>query len=321
MDPLLKVGLTKEDLDIPVTERDRKRMHASTPHGGRYANYTEPLEGITSEFQLVKRRLDIEVEYLIALGDEFQNYKGTRKKLIEYPFGDRERDALRRLYTNFSEQDYVRFKKIERQTDHDVVAMIVLGLYNMGDVIDPELMERALHFGRTSSDMDSNVFSLVMQEILATYYLPAISGLQNMFIGKSKEWHEIPEEIKKEYARPFTVIVGQTHEQPAVPTPLKKVVANIASAIDQGISRLVISGPKGDKPFRLYGKLGGAVGNDESMISAYPDHDWQPFYRKFIEGLDLEYQPVCDQDESNMKLLDLLGIIKKNEPASSEMVR
>jgi adenylosuccinate lyase len=306
MDPLSKVGLTDKDLDIKLTEYDIRTMHAFSPQEGRYAKYTEPLRKIVSEYEWVKRRLALEVEYLIGLGNEFQRYRGPRRRLIEQPFSDNQRKALKELYTGFSERDFVRFKRIEGETKHDVVAMTILALYNMGDIFDSDLMERAMHIGRTSADMDSNVFSLMAMDIMKEYYVPLIAGLQNLFIRKAGEWHNVPDD----YPRPFTVIAAQTHEQPAVPTPLKKVVANIASAIDQGISKLVV-GDVLSWPFTLYGKMGGAVGNDSAMMAAYPGHDWQSFYRKFIEGMGLEYQPACDQDESNMRFLELVGIIKR----------
>ncbi len=302
-DPLSKAGLKESDLPVEVTETDRRRMHAFTPLEGRYARYVyDKLTKITSEYQNVKRRLEVEIEYMIGLGDEFANYEGTRKKLIERPFGNREREALRGVYQNFSDLDFKRFQKIEKNTEHDVVALCILGLYKMGDVVDPELMERAMHFGRTSSDMDSNVFSLVVHDIMDQFYLPELVSVQEMFIGKAEEWHGVP----KEYGRPFTVIQGQTHEKFAVPTPIKKVMANFVDAIDDGLSGFL----DGRRRVKLCGKIGGAVGNDSAMCAAYPDHDWEPFYRRFIEGMGLKYQPMTDQDESNMRVIDLLGKIK-----------
>jgi adenylosuccinate lyase len=305
---LAKLRLTRAELDgAKPTDYDRTTMHAFTPLEGRYARYTDQLRGITSEFQAVKRRLGLEIEYLIALGDEFQNYRGSTPRLIERPFSDKERQALSGVYKGFSEKDYAMFKMLEGRTDHDVVAIVLLGQYKLGDVVRPDVLERAMHFGRTSSDMDSNVCSLMMHDILGMYYLPRMLGLQRMFIGKAGEWHKVPEG----YRRPFTVIAAHTHEQPAVPTPLKKVVANIAHQVNQGISPLLRTGPDGkDARFRLYGKMGGAVGNDEAMIAAYPGHDWRAFYKRFIEGLGLEYQAATDQDESNMRLLELFGIIR-----------
>jgi adenylosuccinate lyase len=307
MDPLARAGLTERDMDIQPTPGDISEMHASTPHDGRYAGYTRPLRGITSEYQSLKRRLGLEIEYLIALGDEFQHYTGPRPRLIDTPFTDGERRALRRVYEDFSEVDFVRFKKIEPKTDHDVVAMNILALYNMGDIVDAAVMERALHFGRTSSDMDSNVFSLTVQEIVGKYYMPAILGLQRMFIGKAEEWHRVPDG----YPRPFTVIAGQTHEQYAVPTPLRKVMANIATELDQALDSFIVRGTEGEQPFRLYGKMGGAVGNDCAMMAAYPGYNWRDFYRRLIESQGLEYQPATDQDESNMRVLELFDAIRR----------
>jgi len=307
MDPLAKVGLTERDMDVQPTPDDLSEMHALTPHEGRYARYTRPLRGITSEYQSLKMRLGLEIEYLIALGDEFQHYTGSRPRLIDRPFTETERQAMRRVYEDFSEVDFARFKIIEPKTDHDIVAMNILALYNMGDIVDAAVMERALHFGRTSSDMDSNVFSLTVQDILGTYYLPAIMGLQRMFTGKAEEWHKVPDG----YQRPFTVIAAQTHEQYAVPTPLKKVVANIAFTLNQALGDFIVSGAEGDRPFRLYGKMGGVVGNDCAMMAAYPGYDWRDFYRRLIESQGLEYQPATDQDESNMRALKLFDAIRR----------
>ena len=269
MNPLEKVGLTPEDIKIRPKESDKRVMHAYTPGEGRYASSTDQLRDITSEYQWVKRRLGLEMEYLIGLSDEFNEYRGTGKKLIDRPFSERERKALRRVYEKFSNRDYMSFKRIEKESDHDIVAMIILGLYKMGDVVSPEVMERAMHYGRTSSDMDSNVFSLINKDILEDYYLPKIISLQEMFVEKAGEWHKVPDG----YARPFTVIAAQTHEQYAVPTAIKKVMANYAYAVDQAISRLIVNGGK----FKLDGKMGSAVGNDAAMIAAYPDHNWEPF--------------------------------------------
>lgn len=317
MDHLKKVGLKEADLDLEVSDYDRRTMHAFTPQEGRYARYTEPLRGITSEFQQVKRRLGLEIEYLIALGDEFQNYSGSKRRLIDHPFDDRQRESLRGVYQNFSDLDFVRFKKIESLTDHDVVAMIVLGLYNMGDIVDSQVMERAMHYGRTSSDMDSNVFSLSTQEIISSYYMPLMVELQKMFVQKAYEFHEVPDD----YERSFTVLPGQSHEQYAVPTPAKKILANIARHVDEHLSDFIVTSRSDvdkscvDLPFKLYGKMGGAVGNDEAMCAAYPDHDWENFYKKFIEGLGLIYQPMTDQDEFNTRVSKLLGMIRRvNNP-------
>jgi adenylosuccinate lyase len=309
--PLDKVGLTDADLDIIPSDDDRRTMHSFTPHEGRYARYTDPLRKIISEYEWVRRRLALEIEYLIGLGDEFSNYTGEKRKLIEQPFSDREKDAMRDLYSNFSEIDFMRFKRIERETDHDVVAMTILGLYNMGDVVPPDVMERAMHFGRTSSDMDSTTFSLMVQDIVSKYYLPGIFRLQKLFIEKAYEWHQ----TSKDIGRPFTVMAAQTHEQYAVPTPIIKVMANFVYGLDQGLSKFIVNGSRGESRFKLYGKMRGAVGNDSAMKAAYPDHDWNPFYRELIEGMGLDYQPMTDQDESNMRFLELIShIVRTNLP-------
>jgi len=308
------IGLSAKDLDIEPTQDEIYRMHSFTPQQGRYAKYAQELNHIVSEYEWVRRRLNIVVEYLIALGDEFQNYHGTTKRLIETPFSENQRRALRSLYTDFSEIDFRSFQTIDSKTHHDIVAAIRLGLYKMhksGDIVDPAIMERAMHFGRTSDDVNANVFGTMLTDILRKYWLPAYIGLSDMFIEKAGEWHGVPEG----YERPFTVVAGQTHEQYAVPTPLKKIASNIVSQMEEGLSPFLLEGSEGYEPFRFTGKMGGAIGNDSAMRAAYPGHDWRGFYRGLIEGFGLEYQETSDQNISNMKILRFLQYVtNSNNP-------
>lgn len=308
-DPFERIGLSRAELDsVEPSDYDTRTMHEFNPLSGRYARYTDPLREITSEFEWVRRRAGIGVEYIIHLSDEFQKYKGSRKRLFDRPFNENEREALRRVYQKFSDADFSRFRRIEDITGHDDVATNLVVLYKSWDIVNPAVLERATHIGRTSSDLDSNAFSLIMHDIMERYYIPKILGLEKTFIGKAEEWHKAPDG----YHRPYTVMVAETHEQSAVPTPIKKVVSNIVKQLNQGTSKLIDVGPDGkDGRFRLYGKMGGAVGNDEAMLAAYPGHDWRDFYRRFIESFGLKYQITTDQDESNMRFLELLDIIRK----------
>jgi adenylosuccinate lyase len=310
---LKNVGLSPKDLDIEPSQDEIYRMHSFTPQQGRYDKYTQKLKYIASEYEWVRRRLNIVVEYLIDLGDEFQNYYGTTKRLIEKPFSENQRKALRSLYTDFSPTDFKSFNTIDSKTHHDIVAAIRLGLYKMhksGDIVDPVIMERAMHFGRTSDDVNANVFGTMLTDILVNYWLPSYIGLSDMFIEKAEEWDEVPEG----YGRNFTVVAGQTHEQYAVPMPLKKIASNIVHQVGEGLEPFHEE-RNGHKPFRFTGKMGGAIGNDSAMRAAYPGHNWREFYRKFIEGFGLEYEDTSDQNISNMKILRFFQyVINSNNP-------
>ncbi|NIO22828.1 MAG: hypothetical protein GTN38_02255 [Candidatus Aenigmarchaeota archaeon] len=314
MDFLKRIGLKPEDLDKEPTPEDLGQMHSFTPQQGRYAKHTYQLSDITSEYQWAKKRLMMEVEYLIALGNEFQNYYGRRERLIENPFSETQKAALRSLYENFSPVDFKNFSTMDNKTHHDIVATILLSLYKMhktGDIVDPDLMQRSMHVGRTSDDINSNVFSLMLSDILAKYWLPSYLGLSEMFIEKAEDWHEVPEG----YERPFTVVAGQTHEQYAVPIPIKKIASNIVAQMEEGLAPFLVKESESYGPFRFTGKMGGAVGNDSAMHAAYPGHEWRSFYRKFIEDLGLEYKETSDQNESNMRILQFFEhVINANDP-------
>jgi adenylosuccinate lyase len=308
-DPFERIGLSREELDgVTPSDYDVRTMHEFNPLSGRYAKYTDPLREITSEFEWVKRRAGIGVEYIIGLSEEFQKYKGAKPKLFERPFNEKEKEAFRKVYGEFSDADFSRFRRIEDKTQHDDVATNLLVLFKLWDIVNPVVLERAMHIGRTSSDLDSNAMSEITHDIIGSYYLPRILGVEKTFIGKAGEWHKAPDG----YGRPFTVMVAETHEQPAVPMPIKKIASNIVKQIDQGVSKLIETSPDGkDGRFRLYGKMGGAVGNDEAMMAAYPGHDWRDFYKRFIEDRGLKYQKTTDQDEFNMKFIELCDIIRR----------
>ncbi len=69
-------------------------LNALSPLDGRYANSTKDLSAYFSESALMKYRLKVEVEYLIALGNE--------KRIKELPlFSKDEQARLRKIYENF----------------------------------------------------------------------------------------------------------------------------------------------------------------------------------------------------------------------------
>ena len=66
-----------------------------SPLGGRYANSVNDLSPYFSEMALMQYRLKVEVEYLIALGNE--------KSIKDLPaFSKDEQTRLRKIYQNFN---------------------------------------------------------------------------------------------------------------------------------------------------------------------------------------------------------------------------
>ena len=303
--PLERVGISSEDIaNIRGTEEDRRLMHAFHPLEGRYGKTTEPLRKITSEYEWTRRRLWGEIEYMIALGDELENYTGSRKKIIPKPFTEGKRKALRRLYDDsrkglYRDKVFKLFKITDDKIHQDIVAMARVGVYKLSEIgFDPSIIEAAFHFPRTSNDINSLVYCSMIRDYLHEIYIPLLVRMGRLFVQKADEWGGAP-------------FAGQTHGQYAIPTTLKKVMANFADGFRQASEDFL---EHDEKPYRLQVKFGGPVGNESGLKGAYPDHNWNPFIERFLGGLGFDWAKMADQDEFNIKNMRLFDtMIRVND--------
>ena len=92
------------------------KLEAISPLDGRYSNSLKDLAAYFSEAALIRYRLYIEIEYIIALSLE--------KKIKELPpFSKSEQGRLRKIYQNFNSDNAQQIKDIESITNHDVKAV------------------------------------------------------------------------------------------------------------------------------------------------------------------------------------------------------
>ncbi len=267
---------------IETNEKLKKRMHAISPIEGRYDRYVDELHSVTSQYEWTRKRVYVEVEYLIALTDVICNeYEGEKKHLLSREFTDKEKEKLRSLYKNFDENDFRKIQLLDREINHDVVAMTTWMVYELGDSLEKDIrneVESAIHFALTSDDIDGNVYSLTVKELFKEHYMPALLKLQETLIKKVETWDP-------------AVFAGQTHGQYAEYTTLHKVFANFISILGIELDNFA------NKYLLMPGKLGGAIGNNNDLIAAYPDYaDWDEFGRYFVEGiLKLKLELMADQ--------------------------
>ena len=298
-----RIGITSEELeDIVVTEEQRSKMHAITPIDGRYKRYVPGLSDLTSEFAWTKRRVMLEVEYAISLANEFEHYyKGDKRKILPHAFSGQEKEVLRSLYKEFNEKDFRQIQEIDKKSEHDTAAMVRwIGSKLHSKDVDPDkfgFSEEAAHFGLTSSDINTNVYNLIVADILREEYLPTLIRFQETMIdAANSNYHNTIDDFLEAFA-------GQTHGQFAEYTTLNKIFANIADGINQTIADEFLIKNESNKIVlvKLPGKLAGAIGNHDDLRGAYPDHDWLSFSKRFVENLGLRYAPMCDQDEFNIR--------------------
>jgi adenylosuccinate lyase len=252
-------------------------ISALSPLDGRYADKVAPLRPLLSEYGLMHRRVQVEVEWFIALSDAgFAEFK---------PLGKATRAALRRRVAAFSEADAEAIKAIEKTTNHDVKA--VEYWLKAGFDGDAELTGAAefVHFACTSEDINNTSHALMLQSARDEVMLPVLDAIIATLADMARSNAELP-------------MLSRTHGQTASPTTLGKEVANVAARLRTARQRIAA--------VPLLAKMNGAVGNYNAHLAAYPDFDWEAFSRRLIEKrLGLGFNPHTIQIEPHDYMAEL----------------
>lgn len=243
-------------------------LTAISPIDGRYRNKVESLAGYFSEYALIKYRVQVEVEYYIAL--------------CEYPLPQlKELPAatvcsLRSIYTDFTPEDARRIKEIESVTNHDVKAVEYF-LKERFDRIGGglESYKEFIHFGLTSQDINNTSVPLSLKQALEEVYYPRMDELVAQLKTFAGEWAGIP-------------MLARTHGQPASPTRLGKEIQVFVYRLERQLALL--------KECPVTAKFGGATGNFNAHRVAYPQFDWKQFGDRFVSGkLGMEREEYTTQ--------------------------
>ena len=242
-----------------------------SPLDGRYNKAVEELTEYFSEPALMYYRIKVEIEYLIALGDE--------KGIKELPaFSKTEQVKLRNIYKNFNSSAAQKVKDIEEITNHDVKAV---EYYLQGRL--KKSLHPWIHFALTSEDVNNLSYSLMWQDGLNQVYLPALKTV-------NKELKKLARKYKN------VSMLALTHGQPATPTSLGKEFAVFAGRLQRQLQHI--------KSHRLLGKLSGATGTWAAHATAYPNINWISFSKRFVKSLGLEPNLITTQIESNDSLAE-----------------
>ena len=119
-------------------------LKAITPIDGRYASKTSSLISYFSEEALIKYRVQVEIEYFIALVElKLPQLSGFNTSLFS---------ELRTIYTHFSTDDAQQIKDIEKVTNHDVKAVEYF-IKEKFDTLNLKEYKEFIHFGLTSQDL------------------------------------------------------------------------------------------------------------------------------------------------------------------------
>ena len=261
---------------------DLSLLTALTPADGRYRAKTEQYAKYFSEYALIRYRVLVEVEYFIALCEI------PLKQLEQVPASIFPK--LRAVYTDFSEADAEKVKNIEKITNHDVKAVEYF-LKEKFDALDLSAFKEFIHFGLTSQDVNNTAVPLSIKNALDEVYYPEMDALLRELNRLADEWRDVS-------------MLAKTHGQPASPTRLGKEMMVFVYRLQEQVKQL--------NEIPNSGKFGGATGNFNAHLVAYPTVDWKAFGNKFLaEKLGLEREQWTTQISNYDNLASQFDAMKR----------
>ncbi len=229
-------------------------LNAISPIDGRYRAKTQDLAAYFSEEALIKYRVLVEIEYFIALCKKpLPQLANIDSKLF---------DELRAVYQNFTAEDALKIKEIEKTTNHDVKAVEYF-IKEVFDRLGLQEYKEFIHFGLTSQDINNTAIPLSTKEAFHQVYMPTFIRVVNKLKELSIEWKDVP-------------LLARTHGQPASPTRLGKEIHVFVVRLEEQLRLL------NNVPFAA--KFGGATGNFNAHKIAYPQINWVEFGNDFVES-------------------------------------
>src|SRR3989338_24884 len=268
-------------------------LDSISPVDGRYNTHTDELRGIFSESGLIRARLMVEGEYLIALSE--LSGVGPRE------FTGDEKKTIRALY-DISAEEIQIVKDIEtkgfediKATNHDVKAVEYFIKYKLKTTTLKDSLEW-IHFALTSEDTNNLAYGLMLSESLSEALIPKLDEIFEKLEQFARDYKDI-------------AILSRTHGQPASPTTFGKEFKVFSARIRRQLEQL--------DNHKILVKLNGATGNYSAHMAAYPKIDWQGFSKRFVESLSqdrsvkLELNPVTTQIEPHDSFVEIFDNLRR----------
>lgn len=262
-------------------EFELSSLTALSPLDGRYWSKVKDLAPYMSEYGLIYFRVLVEIKWLLKLSQIPQ--------VTEVPsFSEEAQSYLQGVIDDFSMNDALEIKNIERVTNHDVKA--VEYFLKQKCQSHPEIAEvlEFFHFACTSEDINNLAHALMLKEAMHTAIFPVMDELIEAICNTAKDHAHLP-------------MLSRTHGQPASPTTLGKEMAVFAVRLSR--ERRDMS------QIELMGKLAGAVGNYNAHLVAYPDVKWPQIAEDFVKSLGLSFNPYVTQIETHDYMAKLFHAI------------
>jgi adenylosuccinate lyase len=249
-----------------------------SPLDGRYESKVASLRPLFSEYALIKQRVFVEIQWLIALGKE--------KKIKEVTnFSPQSKKILEGIAANFSINDALRVKDIETRTNHDVKAIEYFLKEKTNNYKEISRSAEFIHFACTSEDINNLAYGLLLKKCREIILLDRADKLITVISDLADRYSDQP-------------MLARTHGQPASPTTMGKELANVAYRLKRARRQISV--------IPILGKINGAVGNYNAHLAAYPEVDWPALGKSFVEGLGLDWNPYTTQIEPHDYVAEML---------------
>ena len=267
-------------------------LTAISPVDGRYRNKAENLAAYFSEYALIKYRVQVEIEYFITLSEFLPQLRALAT--------GENKEALRKIYREFSVEDATRIKEIESVTNHDVKAVEYF-IKEKFDLLSLQEYKEFIHFGLTSQDINNTSVPLSIKDALNEVYFPGLQEVIDMLKKYAEDWADVP-------------MLAKTHGQPASPTRLGKEVMVFVYRLEQQVKLLKVT--------PVSAKFGGATGNFNAHHVAFPEYDWKAFGNKFVnEVLGLSREEWTTQISNYDKMAAIFDGMKRIDTILIDLCR
>lgn len=257
-------------------------IYAISPVDGRYRALVKDLAAYFSEGALHKYRVLVEIEYFIKLCEEVVDDK--------FSLTEEQKQQLRAVYTEFSEDDAQTIKDTEKTTNHDVKAVEYF-IKDKLRKIGLESYTEWVHFGLTSQDINNTAIPLSVKEALRDIIIPQTELLLAQLKTRAVEFKDL-------------TMLARTHGQPASPTNLGKEFYVFCERLDNQLAQL--------KQLPVGAKFGGATGNFNAHHASFKKTNWIDFGNEFVnKKLGLNRQQFTTQIEHFDNIAALCDVCKR----------
>ncbi|CRG95409.1 adenylosuccinate lyase, putative [Plasmodium gallinaceum] len=254
-----------------------------SPIDGRYKKLCEEISSYFSEYALIKYRIIVEIKWLLFLNEK------------EFFFKKLSESALKSLneISNVMDDDILRVKKIEEETNHDVKAVEYFIKEKIKLSENQELLniKEYVHYLCTSEDINNITYGICIKLCLNDIIIPNIKKILDKLNQLAVDYADIS-------------LLSKTHGQPASSTTFGKEMANFFSRIYNHLNVL--------KKIKIYGKFNGAVGNFNSHKIADKNVDWISNIKYFIENyFNLNFGLYCTQIQDHDYICELCDALAR----------